>query len=318
MLDETLPTDEVALHERSTSYFSDPEQGLDPEMFHGHRIREDVREWILSTVHEYLERSYNYPEAWTRLWIAGSAVSYQWSADRTPADLDVMLGIDYVSFRQVNPEYSGTSDLEIARMLNADMVEGLYPEVSHVDFGSREFEMTVYVNPGVSAARDSIIFIRPYAAYDLTQNEWAVEPEAHPVVRVHPSWDVSIETDRMHGENIIREYGKALDAIRNASNPAHRTNAERHLSNVIDAAAGLYDEIHSGRRTAFGPAGRGYADFGNYRWQAGKATGVISSMKRLKDYQNAQRDRTDFETYGVELPDTETLIRRASTYKRPL
>lgn len=318
MLDETLPAEEVALHDRSTSYFSEPEQGLDPEMFRGHRIREDVREWILDTVHDFLDRTYNYPESWTRLWIAGSAVSYQWSAARSPADLDVMLGIDYVKFRQANPDYTGASDSEIARMLNTDMFSGLYPEVSHVEFGSREFEMTVYVNPGVSAQRDSIIFIRPYAAYDLTQDEWAVAPEAHPVVRVHPSWDVTVETDRMRGQRIVNEYGKALNAIRSSQNPAHRANAERTLAGVIDAASALYDEIHSGRRTAFGPMGRGYADFGNYRWQAGKATGVISSMKRLKDYQIAQRDRTDFETYGVELPDTETLIRRASTYKRPL
>lgn len=318
MLDDVLHEDEVALRERSTSYFSEPEQGLDPEMFRGMRMRDDIRNWILDTVHGFLARRYMYPESWTRLWIAGSAVSYQWSAARSPADLDVMLGIDYVGFRQANPDFTASSDTEIARMLNVDMFEGLYPEISQVDIGSREFEMTVYVNPGVTAEQDSILFIQPYAAYDLSQDEWAVVPEANPVVRVHPSWDVTIETDRMRGQKVVSEYGKAVEAIRGARNNAHRANAERMLTHVLDAASGLYDEIHSGRRAAFGPAGRGYADFANYRWQANKATGVVASMRRLKDYQTAQRDRSDFETYGVELPDTDTLIRRASTYKRPL
>lgn len=318
MLDDPIYPDDVALQERHTSYFSEPEQGLDPELFHGNALRPDVREWVVETVLDFLSDHFVYPKGWTRLWIAGSAISYQWSAVRSPADLDVMLGIDYVPFRQGNPDFTGVSDLDIAKMLNRLMFSELYPSLSDISFGSRDVEMTVYVNPGVTAERHSIIFIRPYAAYDLTADEWAVPPEPNPVVRVHPSWDVSIETDRMRGEKIVREYSKALDGLRNARNDAHRINAERNLYTTLEAASALYDEIHSNRRGAFGPAGRGYADFGNYRWQANKSTGVLSSMRRLKDYQTAQRDRTDFETYGVELPDTETLIRRASTYKRPL
>ena len=33
----------------------------------------------------------------------------------------------------------------------------------------------------------------------------------------------------------------------------------------------------------------------------------------LKEYRDEQRKRYDISTYGVELPDTETLIRRAAT-----
>lgn len=307
--------EDIHLGDSSTSYFSQAEQELDPSLFDGLRLKSSVRSWILDTVYDFLHERYLYPESWTRLWIAGSGVSYQWAADRDPADLDLMLGINYVSFRHANPDYTGYSDSEIAVMLNQQMFSELYPEIDGISFGRSNFEVTVYVNQGVSADADGIVFIHPYAAYDVTQDEWAVPPDPRPMVRVHPSWHVSVEADRQRGENIVREYGNTLRQIRNATNPAHRTNAERQFHQVLDAAAALYDEIHAGRRVAFSPAGHGYSDFTNYRWQSGKATGVVQSMRRLKDYQTANRERDDFETYGLDLPDSETLIRRALSYR---
>lgn len=309
--------DPVDIHESSTSYFSTPDQSLDPSLFEGTRLKPHVRSWILDTVHSFLDEKYMHSESWSRMWITGSGVSYQWSAAREPGDLDVMLGVDYVRFRQANPSYSGSSDAEIATGLNMDMFSELYPEIDGVSFGQSNFEVTVYVNLGVTAERDGVLFIRPYAAYDVTQDEWAVTPDPHPVIRVHPSWHVSVETDRQMGENIVRQYGEALRGIRNSTNPAHRTNAEHKLGIVLDAAAGLYEDIHAGRRAAFGPAGMGYSDFHNYRWQSGKQTGVVQAMRRLKDYQTSARHSEEFETYGMELPDIETLVRRASTYRAP-
>ena len=37
-------------------------------------------------------------------------------------------------------------------------------------------------------------------------------------------------------------------------------------------------------------------------------------MKRMKDYKDSADKATEMETYGMELPDSETLIRRAGTY----
>lgn len=309
--------DPVSIHDSSTSYFSEPESGLDPSIFEGVRMRPHVRHWILSTVLSFLSDSYTHPETWMSIWVAGSGVSYQWAADRDPGDLDVMLGIDYVEFRHANPAYSGLSDSDVSTMLNQKMFAELYPELDGVSFGGSNFEVTVYVNAGVSADRDGILFIRPYAAYDVARDEWAVAPDPHPMVRVHPSWHVSVETDRARGQNIVDHYGRALMEIRNSSNPAHRVNAEHNFGIALDAASALYDEIHAGRRAAFGPAGLGYADYSNYRWQSGKQSGVVQTMRRLKDYQTSSKNRDDFETYGMELPDTDTLIRRASTYRQP-
>lgn len=310
--------DDVEVQAGSTSYFSHPELSLDPSLFDGTHLKATVRGWILDTVLGFLDERYVEPGLWSRLWIAGSGVSYQWAADRDPGDLDVMLGIDYVEFRQANPSLSGMSDSEIATMLNQDMYTGLYPEIDGVSFGTSNFEVTVYVNMGVGAGLDDIRAINPYAAYDVTADEWSVPPNPNPMVRVHPSWHVSVETDRQRGEAIVRRYGNTLRQIRNATNPAARVNAERYFTETLDAASALYDEIHAGRRAAFSPAGHGYADFANYRWQSGKANGVVQAMRRLKDYHKASREAEQFETYGIDLPDTETLLRRASmTYRAP-
>lgn len=308
----------VEVRPSSTSYFSQPEAELDPSLFEGLHLRHNVRQWILSTVIDWLGAEYAAPQDWVRIWIAGSAVSYQWAASRDPGDLDLMLGIDYLRFRQANPEYTGLSDGEIAREINVNAYTNLYPDIDGVSFGRSNFEVTVYANLGVTADRDGIMFINPYAAYDVTQDEWAVVPDKTPAVHPHPSWNMSVESDRARGERIVGMYLQTIEQIRGAQNPAHRVNAERTLTNVLDAATGLYDEIHAGRKAAFSPAGHGYADFHNYRWQSGKRNGVVQALRRLKDYATANAERDDFETYGMELPDTETLLRRAQTmYRSP-
>lgn len=307
----------VSVTDSSTSYFSDPEDSLDPSLFDGAHLKPNVRQWILNTVVGFLAQHFRHPQLWSRVWIAGSGVSYQWSADRDPADLDLMLGIDYTEFRHANPEYVGFSDSEISSMLNELAYTELYPEIDGVSFGRSNFEVTLYANLGVSAEPGGVRFINPYAAYDVTSDEWTVVPTHNPSVHPHPSWNMTVESDRARGEKIVRVYGDALREIRNATNPAHRTNAERKLATVLDAATGLYEEIHAGRKAAFGPAGHGYGDFHNYRWQSGKATGVVQAMKRLRDYQDSARHSDELETYGLELPDHESLIRRAGTYKAP-
>lgn len=308
----------VALTPSNTSYFSEPSDHLDPILFEGTRMHAEVRHWILRTVFSVLNENVHplmHAETWTRVWIAGSGVSYQWSASREPADLDILLGINYVEFRRANPAYVSFTDGEIASSLNELFYEQMRGPKGDFPFSdATHYDVTVYVNRGVSAARDSILSINPYAAYDVTQDEWALVPQTMGAT-VNPAWEMSVERDRQYAEDLVREYGDALRAVRSAQNPAHRTNAENRLSQIMDAGSALYEELHSARRAAFGPAGAGYADFNNYRWQAGKRNGVVQASKKIREYLNAARDRTDFETYGTELPDTETLIRRSTMYR---
>lgn len=309
----------VALLPSSTSYFSAPSDHLDPVLFDGTHLKPAVRQWMLRTVHEGMSTDIGdslprlmHSETWSRVWVAGSGVSYQWEASRDPGDIDILLGIDYVDFRRANPAMVSFTDGEIASMLNERFRAYLDGPAGEFPFSDTfPYEVTIYVNRGVSAARDAILVINPYAAYDVSQDEWALVPQPM-TANSNPAWEMSVERDRQYAEDLIREYGNALRSVQSAANPAHRTNAETRLAELMDAAAGLYDEIHSGRRAAFTMVGAGYSDFNNYRWQAGKKNGVVQATRRIKQYLDAAKDRSDFERYGMELPDTETLIRRST------
>ena len=79
----------VAMQEQSTSYFSKPSDELDPQLFSGTTLKGSIRNGILHLLFGFLNETYVHADLWTRVWIAGSAVSYQWEAHRDPGDLDV-------------------------------------------------------------------------------------------------------------------------------------------------------------------------------------------------------------------------------------
>lgn len=305
---------EADIQKHHTSYFSAPSTSLDNALFHGVHLVPYVRDWVLETTHGFLNESFANSLLWARVWIAGSGVSYQWEHSQEPGDLDVLLGINYVEFRHSNPQYTGASDMEIARTLNEDFQE-LHQEVSPRRFGEGLFDITFYVNPGVTAAENGINFINPYAAYDLTKDEWTVVPNTHPAPIHNRVWDDTTDVDRWRAEEIVKRYNSASASVLAAANDPHRRNALTALHASLDSAEALFEEIHSGRKAAFGPAGYGYNDFGNHRWQVGKSSGVVQSMRRLKDYYDDIRTEGSFETYGMELPNSDTLVRRAAMYR---
>jgi hypothetical protein len=109
---------------------------------------------------------------------------------------------------------------------------------------------------------------------------------------------------------MLGKYNSAIDEIRSTNNPAYRTNAERKLKLAMEQAVAFYDDIHAARHIAFSSTGSGYSDYNNYRWQAGKRSGAVQALRSLKDLKtNAERVK-QVQTYGVELPDASTLIRR--------
>ena len=297
----------VTLSPAATSYFSAPENGLDPVLFQGSAIRPWVRNGILSLLLDHLGQHYLHPEYWVRVWIAGSGVSYQWRAARQPGDLDVLVGVDYVEFRRANPAFVGLSDAEISHMMNAGFREELHPRTEDWN----DYEVTFYVNPGATDIRT----IKPYAAYDLTFNEWTVPPNQHPSAPAEPGWENTVQSDERLTRTIINRYEQALVDVQNAQNDAARRNGEYRLKQAVEQGAALFDELHGNRRMAFQHGGQGYADFHNYRWQGGKRTGSIHALHLLKKYQDDAAQSEASETYGVELPDTETLIRRAATLR---
>jgi len=292
----------VALEPSETSYFSAPGAGLDPRLFRDNKFVPSVRAAILRILFEHLRNHYYNPEGYTSVWIAGSGVSYQWTAARTPADLDCLVGINYLMFRQSNPEYKALSDKQIADMFNEDFRKDLHPATANfLDV----YELTFFVN-----VKSDIRQIKPYAAYSLTNDDWTVQPEVkapprNKMVEQKVARDVSMTTD------ILSRYSAALTAIGSAPTDTARRNAEAALKLAVEQGVALFDEIHKGRTYAFSPSGLGYTDPSNYRWQAGKEAGSIQALRKLKDI--ATKSKKDFEaqTYGMQLPDVNTLIRRA-------
>lgn len=296
----------VDLQAGPTSYFSAPESGLDPTLFEGTHLKGWVRNGILQLLFGFLNETYRHPDLWAHVWIAGSGVSYQWSAARQPGDLDVLIGVDYLQFRRAHPEYMGLGDAEISKMLNEDFREHLQPETE--DWNG--YEVTFYVNPGATDIRT----IRPYAAYDLTLDEWTVVPEPMTAPK-QPAWESAAKRDRDMAAEIVKRYSQSLTDLQSAPNDAARRNAEFRMQQALSQGSMLFEDIHSSRRLAFTQQGAGYSDIHNYRWQAGKKYGTVPALRKMHDYLLAYQAQQAEETYGVELPSTETLIRRAATYR---
>lgn len=296
----------VSIQGGPTSYFSAPEQELDPKLFVGTSLKGWVRNGILQLLFGFLNEKYRHPDLWCHVWIAGSGVSYQWSAAREPGDLDVLIGVNYIQFRRAHPEYNGLSDKEISQMLNEDFRVHLQPDTENW----HGFEVTFYVNPGATDIRS----IKPYAAYDLTHNEWTVFPEKSTPIQ-NPVWEARAQKDLSMASDIVMRYSQSLTEVQAAPNDAARRNAEAKLQSALIQGTMLYGDIHGSRRFAFGQMGKGYADFYNYRWQAGKKYGTVPALRKMSEYWSAYKAQDEEETYGIELPDTQTLIRRAAMYR---
>jgi hypothetical protein len=286
----------------STSYFSESASELDPKLFQGTMLKSWVREGILSILFEYLSKDFTSPHQWVRAWLAGSGVSYQWAAQRYPGDLDCLVGIEYVKFRQANPDYSGYSNSEIAAMFNERFSADIMPTTAYW----HGFELTYYVNP-----QTDIRDINPYAAYNLIADVWTIEPEKNMQPPYSRDWEQKSLRDADMATEIIDRYKESLNAVRSATTDAARVNAERRYKLAESQAIALFDEIHGSRKIAFSHIGSGYSDFNNYRWQAGKRSGIVQALRVIKERNKASSTRSQQEIYGVELPSADVLIRRS-------
>jgi hypothetical protein len=294
----------MTIGEFPTSYFSAPAPELDPKLFEGRQLKSWVRTGIQSILNDFLNLRYRHSELWSHPWLAGSGVSYQWSAARQPGDLDCLIGVDYLQFRKANPEFMGLTDKEISEQLNEEFRDELYGQTENWN----GYELTFYVNPGATDIRS----IKPYAAYDLKYDEWTVAPDPQQVAPVNKDWDQVASSDAAQAKQTVTRFTAAINDLRAAPNDALRRNAQARLEAAAQQGNALYNEIHTNRTMAFSSSGAGYADFHNYRWQAAKGTGAIEQLRTMRQYlKDSLQERN---IYGVDLPDASTLVRRAATY----
>jgi hypothetical protein len=215
------------------------------------------------------------------------------------------MAVDFVQFRKANPEYSGLTDKEIADELNDQFREDLQLQTENWN----GYELTFYVNPKATDIRE----IKPYAAYDLKYDEWTVTPDPQVEPPRNPEWERVAQNDSDMAKSINTRFESAMQDVRVSHNDALRRNAENRLTVAASQGNALYNEIHLNRSIAFSPEGQGYGDFHNYRWQAGKRSGAIQQLRGIREHMKKTLQGNN--PYGVELPDSSTLVRRAATYR---
>lgn len=286
--------EQLAVTPGASGYFSEPSSRLDPNIFTVHdRVYTAVRARIVSTLYSYWRsKALRAPEAWSALYIAGSGASYQWSADRSsgdgkPGDLDILIAVDWERFYlHCDSSMLHTPPDQLTDMLDEDLRANLWPRTAETRFGDAVYEMTFYIN------RDTgpIEAIHPYAAYDLSQDRWAVRPDPHPV---HPQSSedfFATVSDVQRTQLLVSRYNvahaKFLDAYRRAANVGapQMVDAEAELRQIASAAGALFKDIHAARNDAFSEHGEGYASNENFRWQRAKAAGIIEPLKAMAEF----------------------------------
>jgi hypothetical protein len=251
--------------------------GLDHRLFdEQHNLRPDVRKYILETLNSFWQPTYGINwDQWARVYFAGSEAS-EWTSETLEGnnDFDILIGVDYDAFRRNGSRKfdAHKTDLQITDQLNEGLRNGLNPRTANamimVDGQlTGPWDNTWYVNPHSYDIRD----IRPYAAYDVTNNRWAVKPPHL------PEWSTKAFPE---GKGLEREIRGILDMAKGilAMPEPYRTQNGR----------ALWEFVHSNRSDAFGPQGEGWYDPRNVIEKALDQAGLMQQLWALMD--NSRRD----------------------------
>lgn len=296
-----------------SGYFSAPVDSLDPRLFDGDRIKPEVREWITSTLYSFWGKRYKNAHAWSTVWIAGSGISYQWAAGRGNGDLDILIGVDFPLFWQSNDQFLGLSEKDVAEIFNQEFHAELWPQTAETNIGGGTFEVTFYVNPNSRDIRD----INPYAAYDLTNDEWTVRPPTGAAFEHPKDYYDHAQAEAGQATELVTRYNMLADVVKStaAGSPGWH-NATHQASLVAAQASSLYDSIHLGRKEAFGPGGSGYGDYYNFRWQFHKQQGTAQALHAVGEAHRAAQEEANVSLYGQPIDGADVALRRAALWNR--
>ena len=219
-------------------FFGPGKPGLDPRLFDGDHMRPEIRHQILALIDNFWAPKYGHDwTTWARVYLAGSEASHFYGN----GDLDTLIGVDYDTARHLSPALAHLTNSEIDTRLTDELREGLDDDHRMLISQGHEtgpWESTIYVNPDSYDIRT----IKPYAAYDITDDRWAVPP-----VQVPADFDAHHlpETD-WDTVDALRQRVKDIAAL-----PTGQREAE---------GAALFDRLHTERHDAFGPDGTGLYD----------------------------------------------------------
>lgn len=240
-------------HQLRTAEFSPskrifgPTQGLDHRLWEGDHLRHDVSNWVLGTLNGFWEPLYGPTwHGWARVYFAGSEAS-EWTSETLEGnnDFDVLVGVAYAHARVYVPAFVPMTDVEITAHLNQQFRDALIPitdpSILTIE-GKPEgpFSVTWYVNQDSWDIRD----IKPYAAYNVSADTWAVRPPHL------PDWSIKDFPPAAVAEaRAVQAYVEAVLAL-----------PEPMRSQQADA---LWRHLHGDRSRAFSAQGEGWYDPGN-------------------------------------------------------
>lgn len=235
--------------------FSPGNTTLDPRIFdiETEQMRDDVRTMALATIDAFWTPRYGNWQGWARPYLCGSAASYWWDSD---ADFDCLIGIDKGALDRARPQNRVVSEEDVCLHLSKEMKEELDPTTTDFVGG---LHATWFVNPDSFDISD----IRPYAAYDITNNAWAVHPPKLPRTWGPQDFPVTMWED-------ANEIADHIERI------LKRPEPERTMEGVA-----LFGQLHALRQRSYRRGRDGWMDFGNFAWQALSQWHVLQPLYRL-------------------------------------
>lgn len=313
-------TPDTSLSGGASGYFSPPSATLDPNLFDGDKIKPEVRARLMVELYEFFELlSLGDEDSWLTVWVAGSGVSYQWDADRGNGDLDILFGVQWTRFLQANPSFGAYSEADFASWVNEKLKAEVWPKTAATKFGTKRYEVTYFLNPGTGT--DLAAHLHPYAAYNLTTNEWAVRPPKLPEDprSLYPQeWFAAAQGDTRAAQTLSSRYAASLaDLGSSTPGSAQWHNAGATLNLVTSQAAALFTDIHAGRREAFSGQGNGYGDYHNFRWQVFKASGGVKAIHAITQVGVEALQAEQRATWGAVIDPAEVVLRRAAQAHNP-
>lgn len=232
-------------------FFAPGEKGLDPRLFdENERMHPIVRQYLLSLLNAFWVPKYGDSwQSWARVYLAGSEASHFLGPGGIGnGDLDILIGVNYELARHYVDAFTGEPDGALGDRLTEELRAGLnddarmLPGVDGKETGP--WENTWFVIKDPSGAGD-IRNIKPYAAYDMTADDWAVRPVETP--------------DDFGPEKLPESTWDIVDAVR----ALVRAVGELPPGPREREGAALYDYLHTDRSAAFGEEGTGLYDTAN-------------------------------------------------------
>jgi hypothetical protein len=225
-----------------------PTHGLDHRLWDGDHLKHDVSSWVMDTLDGFWRPVYGPSwRAWSRVYFAGSEAS-EWTSETREGnnDFDCLIGLDFARIREdLGGLFTMMTDEQIVGGFNKQLTTLLWPRTDAVMIPVEgnlvgPMSATFFCNAQAWDIRE----IKPYAAYCISTDRWAVRPPHL------PDWSIKDFPPAFVKEaRAVEAYVRAVLAL-----------PEPMRAQQADA---LWRHLHSDRSRAFSAQGEGWYDPGN-------------------------------------------------------